>query len=367
MILMRTNECKPGMKLGRSIYTEQGHVLAVRGYQLTEHAIKKLQKMGLLFLHIEERGTEDIAPDQAIRDETLIVLHGALMHAMEEVAYDRKAEALSHGVANFFMDAARILIDDLRLRRNPLFLPVQLSTTLRDGDKQHFLEHALNVGVCATKLGLEEGMPPEELKALAVGAMLHDVGRMLLPGGLHDADPADAKHTEKGFNLLRNSGFPALAAQCALFHHERYDGSGYPFGLAGQKIHPLIQWVSIFDRYDTLVNGRDGAEQMLPHEALEVIYGGAGTLYDLDKICRLRDGLALFPRGTTVRLSSGEIGVVTDLHDDSKQRPVIRIIRNRHGVNVERPYEVDLKRNLNLMINGFGNFDYPEKSMQVCP
>lgn len=85
MIIIHTSQCRPGMKLGRSIYTEQGHVLAGRGFVLTEHAIRRLQQLGMPYLHIEEEGTEDIAPDQAIRDETTLVLHGALTHVMDEL------------------------------------------------------------------------------------------------------------------------------------------------------------------------------------------------------------------------------------------------------------------------------------------
>ncbi|MFC5470155.1 HD-GYP domain-containing protein [Cohnella suwonensis] len=357
MIIMHTNQCRPGMKLGRSIYTEQGHVLAGRGFVLTEHAIKKLQQLGLPYLHIEEQGTEDIAPDQAIRDETIIVLHGALTHVMDELMGGAK-EKLSQSVVRFCHDASKLLVDDLKSRKNSLCLPVHLTTTLTDGDKQHFLEHAMNVGVCATRFGIEEGLVGEELQALAMGAMLHDVGRLLLPGGLQarvtNNDGTYRSHAELGFKLLRDSGFPLTAAHCALFHHERMDGSGYPFGLEGRKIHPHHQWISIFDMFDTLVNGRDNGRPMLPHEALEVLYGGAGSLYDMDKVCRMRDDMALFPRGTTVRLSTGELGVVSALHSDTKQRPIVRVIRTKDGGLLPQPYEVDLKRQLDLMISGIG-------------
>ncbi|MCD9020493.1 HD-GYP domain-containing protein [Cohnella silvisoli] len=357
MIIMHTSQCRAGMKLGRSIYTEQGHVLAGRGFVLTDHAINKLQQMGLPYLHIEEKGTEDIAPDQAIRDETVIVLHGALTHVMDELISDGR-EKLSSAVVRFCFDASKLLVDDLKTRRNHLCLPVHLTTTLTDGDKQHFLEHAMNVGVCATRLGLDEGLAGEDLQALAMGAMLHDIGRLLLPDGLQarvtQNDKMYMTHAERGFKLLRDSGFPLMTAHCALFHHERVDGSGYPFGLEGKKIHPHHQWISIFDMFDTLVNGRGNGVPMLPHEALEVLYGGAGTLYDMDKVCRLRDNMALFPRGTTVRLSTGELGVVSALHEDSKQRPIVRVIRTPDGKLLAQPYEVDLKRQLDLMISSVG-------------
>lgn len=357
MIIMHTSQCRAGMKLGRSIYTEQGHVLAGRGFILTEHAISKLQQLGLPFLHIEEQGTEDIAPDQAIRDETIIVLHGALTHVMDELMGGAK-DKLSASVVRFCMDASKLLVDDLKSRRNQLCLPVHLTSTLADGDKQHFLEHAMNVGVCATRLGLDEGLVGEDLQALAMGAMLHDIGRLLLPDGLQarvtQNDKLYMTHAELGYKLLRDSGFPVMTAHCALFHHERVDGSGYPFGLDGKKIHPHHQWISIFDMFDTMVNGRGDGKPMLPHEALEVLYGGAGTLYDMDKVCRLRDNMALFPRGTTVRLSTGELGVVSALHNDSKQRPIVRVIRTAEGEVIMEPYEVDLKQQLHLMINGVG-------------
>ncbi|RKP50098.1 HD domain-containing protein [Cohnella endophytica] len=357
MIIIHTSQCRPGMKLGRSIYTEQGHVLAGRGFVLTEHAIGKLQQLGLPYLHIEEQGTEDIAPDQAIRDETIIVLHGALTHVMDELSQGDK-DKLSAGLVRFCHDASKLLVEDLKSRRNHLCLPVHLTTTLTDGDKQHFVEHAMNVGVCATRFGLDEGLAGEELQSLALGAMLHDVGRLVLPAGLQACIDRDGKmymaHAELGFKLLRDSGFPLMTAHCALFHHERMDGSGYPFGLEGRKIHPHHQWISIFDMFDTLVNGRANGITMLPHEALEVLYGGAGTLYDVDKVCRLRDNMALFPRGTTVRLSTGELGVVSALHEDSKQRPIVRVIRASDGKLLPQPYEVDLKRQLDLMISGLG-------------
>ncbi|WEK54811.1 MAG: HD domain-containing protein [Candidatus Cohnella colombiensis] len=359
MIIVHISQCRPGMKLGRSICTEQGHVLAGRGFLLTESALNRLKQMGLPYLHIEQEGTDDIAPDQAITDETIIVLHGALTHIMDEL-FDRTREKLSASVAHFCHDAVKLLVGDLRAHKNELCLPVHLSTTLSDGEKQHFLEHAINVAVCAARLGIEENLASDELHALTMGAMLHDIGRLMLPNGLQSrATQSDRaqylSHTELGYRLLRDSGFPALTAQCALFHHERMDGSGYPFGMEGERIHAHHQWISIFDMFDTLVNGRSNGVPMLPHEALEVLFGGAGTLYDMKKVCNFRDNMALFPRGMTVRLSTGEVGIVSDVHEDSKQRPIVRVIRNSNGDSLLKPYDVDLKQQLHLMINGIGS------------
>ncbi|XID92475.1 HD-GYP domain-containing protein [Paenibacillaceae bacterium WGS1546] len=368
MIIMHTSDCRPGMKLGRALYTEHGHVLAGRGFILTEHAIKRLKQAGFSCLHIEERGTEDIAPDLAVRDETLIVLHGALTHVVEEIAQGAR-EKLSANVVSFLYDAAKLLTEDMKARRDELILPVNLATMLIDGHKQHFLEHAINVAVCATRLGLEEGLAGGELEALTMGALLHDVGRLLLPNGLKSSLPEDPtlykSHPELGYKLLRDSGLPLMTALCALFHHERVDGSGYPLGLKGDRVHPVYQWVGIFDLFDSLVNGRENRELCLPHEVLEIMYGNAGTLFDLDKVRRLRDSLVPFPRGTSVRLSTGELGVVSALHRDTRQRPIVRVIRSSEGQPLAEPYEVDLKRRLDLMISGIGGLSVSKTADSV--
>lgn len=364
MIIMPTLQCKPGMKLGRSVYSEQRQVLARRGFVLSEGIIRRFHEMGFPFLHVEEPGTEDIMPEQAIRDETLIVLHSAIALVMEEASAPGR-ESLSFETVRFCNNAAAMLASDLRSRKDPVCLPVHLTTMMQDGGRRHFAEHALNVAVCATRIAIEAGLPGEELIALAAGAMLHDIGRLRSSGG--QGGPAalgedDGAHAEAGYLLLRDSGFPLLAAHCALFHHERMDGSGYPFGVGGARIHEMVQWVGIVDAFDTLVHGRIGGRPMLPHEAIEVLYAGAGTLYDFDKIKRLRDRFALFPIGAVVRLNTGEIGVVSRLHEDNKQRPVVRIVRHADGSRVAKPFELDLQQQLHLMIGSLDGGKAPDPS-----
>ncbi|MBN2981931.1 MULTISPECIES: HD-GYP domain-containing protein [Cohnella] len=358
MIIMPTFQCRPGMKLGRSVYSEQGQVLVKRGFVLSEHVIVRLHKMGHPFLHVEEEGTEDISPDQAVGEEAMNVLRGAVVQAINELN-DGKRTSLSPETVRFCSDAVSLLIKGMD-RRNRLILPIHDYAVFSDERRQRFLENAVNVGVCVTRLAMEEGLHGEELAALAAGAIFHDIG--LFRSG---RDGKNRAHTEEGYRLLKDSGFSELTAHCALFHHERMNGSGYPFGLAGARLPDNIQWVGLIDEFDGLIHGRNKGCPMLPHEALEVLYGGAGTLYDIDKVRRLRDKLALFPVGTTVRLNTGEIGVVSRLHEDSKQRPVVRIIRGARGEPVARPFEVDLKRCLHVMIGELDRQSFSEDNFGI--
>ncbi len=88
---------------------------------------------------------------------------------------------------------------------------------------------------------------------------------------------------------------------------------------------------------------------MLPHQAMEVLYAGSGTLFEKEKLEVFRDNFAPYPLGITVKLYSRETGIVVDINSSIPQRPVIRIFQDADGQDV-KPYEIDLSKKLNVMI-----------------
>jgi HD-GYP domain-containing protein (c-di-GMP phosphodiesterase class II) len=146
---------------------------------------------------------------------------------------------------------------------------------------------------------------------------------------------------------------PLLAAHCAYQHHERLNGSGYPRGITGEAIHEYARWIGLVDSYDAMTTHRVYRSAMLPHEALEVLFTGAGTLYDQEKIALFRDKIALYPLGVTVRLNTGEIAVVVDLNASAAHRPIVRVLENADGETVP-PYEIDLSKKLTILIEAVG-------------
>jgi hypothetical protein len=87
---------------------------------------------------------------------------------------------------------------------------------------------------------------------------------------------------------------------------------------------------------------------------LEVLYGNAGTLYDMNMVKLFRNNVAIFPLGLSVSLSTGEKGIVSRINPSSMQRPVIRVLRDAGGMELRSPYEIDLSRTLNITINEVG-------------
>lgn len=209
-------------------------------------------------------------------------------------------------------------------------------------------------------MGMAYGYDAEELLTLSMGALLHDIGKTLIPdeillkeGPLDNEEYEQMKqHAEEGYRLLKDMpNIPLLTAHCAFQHHERLDGSGYPRGICGDDIHEYAKWIAIADSYDAMTTNRVYRKAMLPHEAMEVIYGGAGSLYEQKMVEVFRDKIALYPIGITVRLNTGEVGVVVDLNKTNVKRPIVRILRDAQGQELQTPYEIDLSKHLTTLIS----------------
>jgi HD-GYP domain-containing protein (c-di-GMP phosphodiesterase class II) len=223
----------------------------------------------------------------------------------------------------------------------------------------YLYQHSLNVTIITTMLGIIKGYSRTDLYTLALGSMLHDIGKTKIrqellsrPGKLTPDEFKEIQtHTIHGFNMLRNEpGVPLIAAHCAFQHHERMDGSGYPRGIKGDEIHEFARLIAIADSYDAMTNHRPHRYAMLPHQALEILYGCSGTLYDRQMVATFRDNVAIYPIGVTVKLNTGERGVVVALHQNNPQRPIVRIFMQADGSQAEPVYELDLSKKLNVLV-----------------
>jgi len=147
--------------------------------------------------------------------------------------------------------------------------------------------HVHRVADLAVNLGLGVGLGDDDLDRLALAGVLHDVGKIHLdPGILGKPGPLDEeerelmrRHPELGFAMTRNR-LDSKVAEAILYHHERYDGRGYPFGLAADAIPILSRIVLVADAFDAMTSIR-AYQPALPVEfAVTEIRNNAGTQFD---------------------------------------------------------------------------------------
>ncbi|GAA5511916.1 hypothetical protein Dcar01_00630 [Deinococcus carri] len=238
----------------------------------------------LLLLKREDRPHHHVVPvyDRAERHLGLLILARADRPFAEEETAVVAAFARVLGAQLGQWQAIRDLHDanDLTLR--------SLGAALehRDDDTGGHTQRVVDISVqVARRLGWDE----ERVKALRWGAYLHDLGKLAIPDRvLHKVGPLDAaerriiqSHTTVGYDMLQDLHFlPAETLDLVRYHHERWDGSGYPVGLRGQNIPDAARLFAIVDVYDALTNARPYKPAWPREQALTEIRLQAGRQFD---------------------------------------------------------------------------------------
>ena len=202
---------------------------------------------------------------------------------------------------------------------------------LKDKDEYTYLH---SVAVCALMINFARHLEldPQEVEDLGVAGLLHDVGKVAIsdeilnkPGALSKGEMRSVRsHPVAGHRLLASSpGAPDIALELCLRHHEKIDGTGYPDGLAGEALSLAARMGAICDVYDAVTSNRPYKDAWTPCEALTRMSQWAGH-FDPVLLDRFADSLGIFPAGTLVRLSTGELGVVIGSADDAPENVVVR-------------------------------------------
>jgi HD-GYP domain-containing protein (c-di-GMP phosphodiesterase class II) len=356
MRLLPTKHCQAGMRLGKGIYNEEGIILLGNHVILTDHLINRLVQLGIDYLYVQDPNTDDIEIKSPISDQTrfkaITEIRNSFRSLTDQAASKRPMKNSS--LAKSFNDVLQMIIDDLSEHKEALIMLTDINVM-----DNYLYNHSLNVAIISLSLGITHGYSKNDLFALGLGAILHDIGKTKIKMELlaqnrtltSEEYKEVQKHTVLGYQLLKEEpNIPLLAAHCAFQHHERIDGSGYPRGIKGEEIHDYAKWIAVADSYDAMTNHRPYRNAMLPHEAMEILYGCADTLYDRDKVAMFRDNVAIYPLGLTVKLNTGEKGVVTQIHANYPHRPTVRIFEEADGSLAQPIYEIDLSQKHTVLI-----------------
>jgi HD-GYP domain-containing protein (c-di-GMP phosphodiesterase class II) len=215
-------------------------------------------------------------------------------------------------------------------------------------------EHAVATAALIIAFGRQQGMPEPEIEKLALGTMVKDIGHAAIdarlitkPGMLSQAEFSIVQgHVEEGLAVLEaTSRLSETSVAVVLEHHERYNGCGYPYRMAGDEISTAGRMAAIVDTYDAMTSTRPYRAAMSPSLALRQLYDDGGSQYDPALVAAFVRTVGIYPVGTLVLLESGHLAVVEQLHPDNMLTPVVRVIYHTgRRQYVTAPAEVDLAR-----------------------
>ncbi len=341
------NNAEEGAKLGKSIFNLQGNVLLSAGAKLNSKYIKRLRSLGISELFIEDEISYGVEVEDFISENTRLKAKVAIYNVLQKAATTNKVDREAvHSVARNLVEEVlangRIMID---------------LTDIKSTDGYTY-EHSVNVCTLSVIIAIGLGYDIRSIEELAVGAILHDIGKIKIPveilnkpGKLTDSEYSTIKqHTVLGYKIIRESGnFGAFTKYLALTHHERVDGNGYPLGLDNSKLHDFAKIVSVADCFDAMTSDRVYRAKLHVVEAIEYLNSMSTYQFDYETVRCFMKYVAVFPVGTGVVLNNKMKGLVVHTNNVTS-RPRVRIIYNEKNEKLEEYFEIDLMKELALSV-----------------
>lgn len=341
MRFLPSNALEPGMVLGRDIVSSSHSFMLKKGVELTEEYIIYLREKGYLGAYIVDEFSKDIVVEEPISQDTLMAGIKAVENSDIEGLIGSAQEIVSD-----ISGLEQLSIDMLDLR----------------SFDDYTYHHSVNVAVYAVAVGKYMGLSEKELIQLSQAGICHDLGKQKIPieiinkpARLTDEEFAEIKkHPKYSYDILyANSEISAIVRQAVICHHENENGTGYPFGKAGNQLPLMAKILHGVDVFDALTSKRPYKDPYSPADAFEYLIGGKNIQFNAEVVDAMRKVIPTYPLGMEVCLSTGEVAVVVE-HNVDPLRPSLRIKDTGAFLNLALPEN----ESIFIAASGFLTLDY---------
>ncbi|MDW7669038.1 MAG: HD-GYP domain-containing protein [Bacillota bacterium] len=338
--------------LKNTIYGPNGNILLKEGVVLDSYYLSKLKEVGINGVYIEDELSKGIEIKNIISEE---LRHEAVRSVQETFIYAQKSHASDKEFEknnDIINKVTKKIVDEILSSEELMINMIDLKVF-----DDYTFYHSLNVAIISIVLGVSLNFTKEELYALGLGAILHDIGKIFVPkeilnkpAKLDDKEWSRIRnHPTIGFKFLKDKfKLPADAYKGIQMHHERWNGSGYPKKHSHNDISKYGRIIAVADVYDALISDRPYRKSLLPSEAVEYILAGNDTLFDPKIVEIFLRKVTPYPSGTIVKLSNNSLAIVVENFEGNGNRPLVRVFK-KNGKNID-PYILDLRKHENLSI-----------------
>ncbi len=329
-----------GMIIDQSIKDGAGRVLVARGSQVTDDFVAALKRYGVNGVYIRDEGDEDdwdisqVASTETrqkieeltVKDRVKVKLSESVKKQVSEgisfLYRNTNSEELTDVSKNIASELMKAITDNDALA-------VDIGT-LKVSDEYTF-KHSVDVATMAMVVAKKYGLSDTEVFDVGVAGLLHDIGKSQISNELlnkpsrltADEFSQIKQHSIYGYNIIKNkSDLKESVKLAVLQHHEKSNGSGYPFGVDSSKICTYAKILSVLDIYDALVTERPYKEAYTPRDAVEMIMAMTGEL-DMKAMKSFLGSVILYPVDSIVNLSNGEQAKVVENYQDYILRPKV--------------------------------------------
>jgi HD-GYP domain-containing protein (c-di-GMP phosphodiesterase class II) len=361
---LKTESLQAGMKFDAPVYIDDRNILVPPGIAIKQKDIDRLRRWEIR--HVLTDGNL-VQEDEAGGEPSSF--EGLLGFDADENENRVRFEQL--------ITQWKIVLEEISLKGRPARETIdrivsQIYTGVKDKkndivqlilttERKHEDEAAndVNCAVIAIIIGINLKLVGHKVLSLATAALLHDIGMLKIPDKIlnkkEDLTPAElaAIHTHPVHSytmIAKELKYAEEIAQIALYHHERWDGKGYPKGLNGEAIPLAARIVSVADAYIAMINERPYREQMIGYDAIKNVISDNFKRFDPNVVKGFLRGMGIYPIGSIVLLSDSTIGRVVNTHGDAPLRPNIEILINGQGQKVQEKSIIDLLERGDLFV-----------------
>lgn len=349
MKIINIRDIKGDEKLATDIFSSAtGNVLMTKGTILKLEYVNRLLALGIENVRIDDGINFDTEEGKAIKKEVKIQTSQNVKTIFQQHIYKRTEELEK------LCEIAEDIIDDI-LSEDQV---IENIANIRQ-ESNDMYGHSVNVCSLSTLLAIKLKLGKKAVNDIAKGSILHDLGLRYITipyenvsiSQLDDLQKEEyKKHVIYGYDAIKNERWVSDEAKnIILYHHEYINGTGFPFGIKGNRFSESVKIVAVCDSFDKMLSGI-GHQKSSIVEAVEYVRINRNILFDSKIADLLLSMVAMYPIGTKVITNENEIGIVIRQNRDFLNRPVIKIVRDKEGKELDTPYEKDLLKYLNVFI-----------------
>lgn len=352
---IKVTDLEAGMRFSSPVYLDGENLLVPEKIEIMEKDIKRLLRWDVEFVETEGDllGNADDASDDILgeyaEDTSVLRIYKKAISRLSVVFNDIKEYSKAD---KFEIDT--IITDIFSLLRDK---PEELKAiTMTSVDpEQDLVQSSLNCMIVSIILGRQLKIINSRLISLAVAALLHDLGMTKLPQTLltkeTDLTSDEIKiihsHPMYTYKLIAKSlKYQDEIARIALYHHERWDGKGYPNGLAGKDIPLSSRIISVADAYGAMLKNRPYRNSMIGYQAMREILNDNSTRFDSNILKIFIKSMGIYPIGSLVILNDSSIARVKLVHNEAPLRPSVQVLMSPAG----RILKGKSEKNIDLLI-----------------
>ncbi len=344
---IKVKDAVGGETLASVIMGESGCVLLYEGAILSSEHISKL---------IDNNIEEICIRDEVVKESILYTIETIERDSIDKIR-DAVCRRLHIGEESDLKVIEETAVNIIKNVVNNVDVASCMVDIKRDSGELY--SHMLNVASLSAIMGIKEGFSEHQLRCVTEGALLHDIGltKVTIPYENVEMDTMPAadklnyrKHVITGYQMLQNFKWMEETTKLiVLSHHERINGSGYPFHKTEDRLSDEIRLVSICDHFDELVNGI-GYERHKVYEVVEYFRTTGAKLFDYRMTTAIMNDIAWFPNGSKVLTNEGELALIIGQNHSLPDRPIIRILRTADGEECSGEVIKDLTEHLTVFI-----------------